>query len=259
MASRTIYTSTVTVPVYASWICEHCGEINFSEGEIVCRRVKSTSSWSNSKREEVKSKSYELALAEWTENAYKIMTDPQHNAMSMRSDLFLQNTNCTKCEKKPSWDKDMKYLSWYALSIMFAIISGIVAVFMKTSIVAWLVFLAFLGGIIYGIVTEKQYKKAMGRLPKKYTPVIGSLNEELIAYARHLGGNVPSPDECIEIVSRYRKSYMATIISTPSVEKNVVTSADGDNIEAVVFCRKCGMQLQVDSNFCHKCGTEVIR
>ena len=29
MGSRTTYTSTITVPVYASWKCEHCGEINF--------------------------------------------------------------------------------------------------------------------------------------------------------------------------------------------------------------------------------------
>ena len=26
MASRTVYTSTITVPVYASWKCEECGE-----------------------------------------------------------------------------------------------------------------------------------------------------------------------------------------------------------------------------------------
>ena len=254
MASRTTYTSTVTVPVYAAWKCEHCGEVNFSAVVIGCKKEESTSSWRNSKHEEAKAKAHELAQAEWAGNAYKIITDPHRNAMAMRSDFFLQHTNCTKCGKKPKWDKDMKYLSWFGLSFMPAIISGIVAISMKTSIVAWLVFLAFLSVIIYGIVTEKKYKKTMLELPKEYTPVIGSLNKDLIEYADCFGTAIPSPDECIEIVRNYGRSPLVQKVPAQTVEETAeptVTNAG--------FCRKCGTQLQADSDFCHICGTKIIK
>lgn len=54
MSTRTTYTSTISVPTYASWKCEKCGEINFSAGIIRCSRQASTSSFRNSKHEEAK-------------------------------------------------------------------------------------------------------------------------------------------------------------------------------------------------------------
>ena len=50
MGSRTVYTSTISVPVYASWKCEECGEINLATGVIVCKREESSSSWSSTKQ-----------------------------------------------------------------------------------------------------------------------------------------------------------------------------------------------------------------
>ena len=96
MGSRTTYTSTITVPVYASWKCEHCGEINFAAGNIVCKRQESTSSWRNSKHEEAKAGAHDLAQAEWAGEAYKVITDPNNSASELYSNVFLQNTRCNK-------------------------------------------------------------------------------------------------------------------------------------------------------------------
>lgn len=52
MASKTVYTATITVPVYASWKCEKCGEVNFATGVIVCKRQEASGSWRSSKQKE---------------------------------------------------------------------------------------------------------------------------------------------------------------------------------------------------------------
>ena len=256
MGSRTTYTSTVTVPVYASWKCEHCGEINFSAGNIVCRRTESTSSWRNSKHEEAKSKAHQLAQAEWAGDAYRIINDPNHNAMAMYSSFFLQNTSCTQCKKKPRWEKHAKFLPLVGLAMPVALISGIIAFASLTSLSAWLVFACSAGFIVWGIAREEIYKKMMPNYPKQYTPVIGSLNAELIEYANHLGATIPSPDGCIEIAKNYCSNHVTT--SIPVDSKNV-SSEDVNEMASAGFCRKCGTQLQVGSEFCHKCGTQIIK
>ena len=60
MSSRTVYTSTITVPVYASWKCEECGEVNFATGSIVVKRQESSSSWRPSKQREAEAKAASL-------------------------------------------------------------------------------------------------------------------------------------------------------------------------------------------------------
>lgn len=85
------------------------------------------------KQEEAKNEASSRAQNEWQQNALDIIFNPQENPQNMRSDLFFQNTNCTKCGKKPKWDKGMGYMTILPLSLMPAIISGIVAIAMKTS------------------------------------------------------------------------------------------------------------------------------
>lgn len=166
MASKTVYTSTISVPIYAGWKCPKCQEKNFAQGVIVCKQQTQSSSFRKSKQEEAKARASELAKAAWLDNALTIMTDPNNHPTEVRNDLFFQNTNCTKCGAKPEWDKDTKYLGWLSLAFMPAIISGIVAFSMKTSIVAWLVFAAFLSVIVYAIYTESHYKKNHGESPQ---------------------------------------------------------------------------------------------
>lgn len=242
MATRTTYTSTITVPVYASWKCEECGEINIATGVIVCKRQETTSSWRSSKHQEAEANAANRARAEWAADAYKIINDPNHSGSAMYSNLLLQNTNCTKCGKKPRWNKNVKFLPLVGLAMVTALISGIAAFATLTSVVAWLIFIASAGFIVWGIAREEVYKKMMVKLPKECTPVIGSLNEELIEYANNHGKTIPTPDECIEIVKGF------------SVDKK----AEVEKVECR-FCRKCGTQLTSDSDFCHKCGTEIVK
>lgn len=200
MATRTTYTSTIRVPIYASWKCPFCREINFSFGDIVYQRAVTTSSLRRSKQEEAKNEASKRAQSEWQQNALEIIIKPKKDPQKLRSDLFFQSTNCTKCDKKPRWDKGMGYMTLMSLSLVPAIISGISAIGMKTSWIAWLAFAAFLGAIAYGFVTEKSYKRMIVNLPVEYLPVIGSQNEELLMYANRRGYELPSPDDTMQIV-----------------------------------------------------------
>lgn len=257
MASRTVYTSTITVPVYASWKCEVCGEVNFATGVIVCKRQESSSSWRPSKQQEAEERAAAQARAEWAGDAFKIISDPNHSGSAMYSNFYLQNTKCTKCGKKPRWNKNVKFLPLVGLCMPVALISGIAAFATLTSVAAWLIFLASAGFFAWGIAREEVYKKMMPKLPKKYTPVIGSLNEELIAYADALGKTIPNPDECIATVKGYDQ---VDAPATPKVQPVVETPVSENTITAQPnFCHKCGAQLQADSGFCHKCGTEIIK
>lgn len=257
MSSKTVYTSTIAVPVYAGWKCEKCGEVNFATGSIVVKRQASSSSWRHSKQKEAEAKAASLAQAEWAGEALQIILDPNNHAQDIRSDLSLQDTHCTKCGKKPKWDKDMKYLAWVALCFMPTIISGIAAIGIRTSPVAWLIFTTFLAIIVTAFIHESRYKKMMKNLPQKYTPVIGSINPDLLEYAEALGKKIPSPDECFDIIKEY--DQVATL-TTPKIQP-VAENPGSKNITTVQsnFCRKCGAQLQSDSNFCCKCGAEIIK
>lgn len=260
MATRTTYTSTITVPVYASWKCEKCGENNFAVGSIVCRRQETTSSWRNSKHKEAEVRAATRARAEWVGNAFKIIDDPNHSGSEMYNNLLLQNTKCTKCGKKPRWDKNAKLVPLVGLAIPTALISGIAAFSTLTSVTAWLIFLASAGFIAWLIAREAVHKRMMPKLPKQYTPVIGSLNPELIRYANALNKTIPTPDECIAAVSGYTQNGNASANKVQFVAETVGSDSSSDNTEPqIYFCRKCGTNLQADSVFCHKCGTEVVK
>lgn len=260
MSTRTVYTSTVTVPVYASWKCEECGEVNFAAGAIVCRRQDSSSSWRSSKQREAKESAANQVKADWVGEAYGIIVDPNNHAQDMRNGLFLQNTRCTKCGKKPKWDKDMKYLTWGGLCLTPAIISGIVAIAMGTSFVAWLIFGALLAIVVTAFISEPRYKKMMKNLPKEYTPVIGSLNPELISFASAFRNTIPNPDECIAAVRGYSQNNDTSADKVQPVEETAGNGTSANKTGSQVnFCRKCGTQLQADSDFCHKCGTGIVK
>lgn len=262
MASKTIYTSTISVPIYAGWKCQKCQEKNFAQGVIVCREQTQSTSLRKSKQEEAKARASELVEAAWLDNALTIMTDPNNHPTDVRNNLFLQNTNCTKCGAKPEWDKDTKYLIWVSLAFIPAIISGIAAFAMKTSIFTWFLFAAFLSVIGFGFYTESHYKKIMAKLPKRFTPVMGSFNEELLAYASEKGITIPDPSEVMEIVETDGESTKKSIADNSSFieavhsEDTEPQNEKGPQIQ-YGFCRKCGTQLMSDSKFCHKCGTQI--
>ena len=261
MATKTIYTSTISVPSYASWKCEKCGEINFSIGTVQCQEQKSTTSFRNSKLEATKEAASNLVQTNWKKHVVKFIFEPKENAQSLRKDFFLDNTNCTKCGAKPKWDKDMKYWTYTTLACFPTMVSGLIAFECKTSIIAWLIFVALASVVVWGIVSESSYKKMMKKLPKQYTPVIGTLNQELVEYANALGKKIPTPEETIAIVKAYKSDYRPYQKNANKQEKKKenLTVGEESNFTEYIFCRKCGNKLFNDSDFCHKCGKEVVR
>lgn len=242
MASKTIYTSTISVPIYASWKCPFCNVSNFSKGFIKCQYETSSSSWSSKKQNDAKERASSLVREKWTEYAFGIISHPETHSQEVRNDLIMENTNCTNCGKKPKWDKGMVYLNLISFAILPLIISGIVAFSMKNSIIAWIIFAVLLGIVMFGFISKKQYRKLMLNMPKQYMPVIGSLNEDLIAYAAEKGNKLLTPEECIANISNYD-----------------IGDTKRHSEKQFSFCRKCGAPLYSDSGFCHKCGEKVIR
>lgn len=204
MARRTTYSTTITAPIYAAWKCPKCGEVNFSDGNMVCNSEVTTSSLRTSKHEEAKNLAQETAESKWVDNALNVIFESQSHAQDVRNSLYLRNTNCTNCNAKPKWDKKMGYLSIFGISIMAAIISGIIAFILLTNIIAWLVFAASIGVFIYCIIDEIMYKKTMAKMPKQFLPVIGSMNEELVEGATKRGKTLPTPVEVVEIVNEIK-------------------------------------------------------
>jgi len=200
MATRITYTASIRVPIYASWKCANCNEVNFSMGSIVCKREETTNSWRRAKQEEAKNIASHRAQTDWKGHAFDIVFNPRNNAQDFRNDLFLQNTKCKKCGTKPKWIKGTGNLIITSLAIVSAIISGLIAFILLRSLIAWLFFAISLGAIMYGIVTEKLFEKTLANFPQEYMPVIGSLNEELIEYAKQHGKTIPTPDDTIKMV-----------------------------------------------------------
>lgn len=199
MVIKTTYIATVSVPAYASWKCERCGEINYSDGHILCRRMKSTGGWTGSEREKAKNEAYRRAQEDWVREAYKIIADPNHNAMALYNSFFLKSTDCTNCGKKPRWDKHAKFVGLTGIAMIVAPVSGIFAVTAGTNLTAWLFFACSAGFFVWNFMREARYKKIMLRYPGAYTPVIGTRNAELNEYADELGKTIPSPDESFAI------------------------------------------------------------
>ncbi len=263
MATRTVYTSTITVPIYAGWKCPKCGEKNFTDGVVTCKRETSSASLRSSKQEEAKAMASQQARNDWLDNALAIMLEPASHPTEVRNGLHLRNTKCTRCGKKPEWDKDTRYIGWCVLALMPAIIAGVVAIAMKTNVVAWLVFLALAGVVGYGFYTEAHYKKIMENLPKRFTPIMGSINVELLQYAQKRGLSIPTPDEVMEIIGAdetpiIKKAEPATV-SNDTLLRNTSENVEKESEpNPFGFCRKCGAPLFADSGFCHKCGTKII-
>lgn len=251
------YTATIKVPVYASWKCEHCGEINFAEGNIACSRTAYTSSWLPYKIRDAQDSASLCAQLEWAECAFEIIDDPNNSGAEMYDNFFLRNTKCTGCGSQPRWNaSEAKFVHWTALAIPVALISGIAVIVKVTNIVAWWFFIASIIVAVWGLTRQKVYQKMMCQLPKKYTPVIGSLNPELIKYANKLGKTIPTPDECIAAV---RGSNQRTDGLQPFIVAAGKKTSDNTSSIQVNFCRKCGTELRNNDDFCHLCGTEIIK
>lgn len=248
---RQYHTSTLKVPVYASWKCEKCAEVNFATGRLVYRQTESTTSWRPSQIRAARERVSARTNSEWVTIAAKIIFDPNRNGSAMYKHFFWQNCKCTKCGKKPRWSKNSVFHPFLALLIPSYVISGIIAFCMLPTVAAWLFVIANIGVIAWAIVRKAAYPKRMAQLPKAYTPVIGSFNPSLVRVAAEVGRTMPTPDECIAAVRGYNQKAEVVQPFIAPVEKRGFAPAN--------FCRKCGTKLKANRIFCHKCRSEIIK
>lgn len=251
MGTRYTYTSTYGFPVYAVWKCEKCGEINFSMGVYQYIGMASTGSWSSKKQEKTRQSAMDESLEMGPEFAYKIMTDFNHNAGAVRFCLLLEDTHCTKCSKKPIWDKAPKSLAFPYMLISFAVFSVLIVLCAITSPITWCIFIVAVLVNVVSTLLENKYSDMILKLPKEYTPIIGTSDVEFINYAKKLGWRVPRLDEIIERMENQSANFVL------SVDGNLLTNSEPKSPE-VKFCRKCGNPIQSGNKFCYKCGEEVI-
>lgn len=261
MATRTTYTATVSVPVYASWKCENCGEINFSTGVIKCEREETTTAIFREGLDKAKQEAINCARSEWVEDAYKLIIDPNQNGNAMYENFFLEDTKCKNCGKKPKWNKNLKHLGLFKVSLPLTLISGMAAFSIGSFF--WVIFLALLAYIVWCIVKPIIFSKMMENYSKEYTPVIGSFNQELIDFAKDYGVKIPTPEGCVKMLSRYTygkdfsDEMIRSVIGKYKFEEK--TDLVDDAVPAQIrFCRNCGTQLQGEVGYCHKCGTKEI-
>ncbi|MBP1587020.1 MAG: zinc ribbon domain-containing protein [Clostridia bacterium] len=260
MSTQITYTSTITVPVYVGWKCEKCGQTNISFGTIACKRFKTTSSWRSSIQKETKEAVSKQAQNEWLDEAFTLINKPDDSWSAIYNNLHLENANCTNCRKRPRWDRSPKLLPFIGLIIMAIIICGLVALASPKSVVGWLLLAVSIGLLVWIFIGETVYIKRMEKLPKEFSPVIGSTNLELSAYAEAQNETIPSQDEVIQTLNNYgMNSSLNNTDDSATVEEKCHNGAMPSVVETVYYCRKCGAKLPDGSDFCNKCGMRQIR
>lgn len=243
------YTSKIKIPVYASWKCENCGDVNFAMGSVVCQRSKRTGSWHSSTITDAQDSASAQAHINGVEIAWNIIQDPKRNSSATSRYLRLKNAKCTQCEKKPSWNAYYPPLSLFTLAIPIASISGIFTLAKLTDIVSWLLFIASASIIIWGLLRKNTLQKRLLNLPEEYIPIVGSFNPDLIQYAQTFSKTIRTPDECITAVRGYPmkagniESFVGSAYNKPISPHDIPTN----------FCRKCGTKLEITDQFCPKC------
>lgn len=208
MGTRTTYTAAVRVPVYASWRCPECKTVLFSEGTISCSRSARTSSVFQSTHNKTEARALNEAREEWTGEVLHEIEETNRRHKAPR--IVLNHSKCSKCGTVPIWcgrktttfESVIEIIGY--LFIPVVVVSGGFAVLAKTSIAAWIVFAVSVCFIACATIPERKYKKKLEKLPRAYMPVIGSLNEELVAYASKTGRTVPTPAECIAAVQSFQ-------------------------------------------------------
>lgn len=249
-STKTIYTATITLPVYAAWKCPKCNEINFSTGNISCQRqAQASNSLFGASQEEAKAKAMEAAQQDWADYALGIMYHMKEHTTEAHEHLNMGSTSCTNCKKKPKWSKGVGIWTPFACAASLIGIITLVAIFVASlyrSLVAWIIVGVCACVVAAYIAKCTTYKHSIKSLSKEFAPVFGTTVKEFIEYADTHGESVPTPEEAVEIV-------------TNNGERSIA-SEEEDNTEAIKerrFCRKCGTELP-ENGICPNCGTKII-
>ena len=225
MAIRTVYTSTTTVPVYASWKCKKCNKCNSSDGVIVSQYQTSSSSFRRSKQIEASAYARYYSETGLQNSALGIMLEPRKNFKNLRLNLYLKKTRCPTCHFKPVWTRGI-WLERHCISFLpFLFVAGIAFLSFKPIPIA--IFLGLLSLVLYPFIQEKISFKTLEKNPDLF-PVVGTFNRELIEEARSINKLIPSPAEAREFVihlisasSEKQKKVQESVLSATQQEKPI--------------------------------------
>ena len=117
----------------------------------------------------------------------------------------------------------------------------------KTSVGAWLAFLACIGAFIYCFVEEESYKTKLGDLSSDLLPKFITDNQDLIDYANEKGYNISSFEGHVDESSQAERKAIG----------NEPLKTIEDNPDQKTYCHKCGKKLKPDSDFCSYCGADL--
>ena len=244
MSTRTTYTSSMVIPATIRWKCSKCGSINTASSSVgVAKQVTKTGLSTGNAAEENK----KALEAEWMEKMLEIMTDPGNNASQFRSGVYKKNCKCAHCSKKEFWARDQWYLRFIGFLIPLGLVTGGCAFSIKTSVGAWLAFLACIGAFIYCFVEEESYKTKLGDLSSDLLPTFITDNQDLIDYANEKGYNISSFEGHVDESSQAERKVIG----------NEPLKTIEDNPDQKTYCHKCGKKLKPDSDFCSYCGADL--
>lgn len=199
---RVTYTASVNVPVYANWKCEKCGSINLSKGRIHVAQTESSVAIRESKQNAAKERAISAVEETWAEEALQIITE-FNKTPQMRNEISL-SSSCSKCKAKPEWAGPKgKWL--YSLLVPVAIV-GMFLFIAEEYLLFFVALCIGLGMIFTAKVCEFGYETKVSNLPEKYKPVMGSVNGNLVEYAKAHGKTIPTPEVCLRTVLLYAQS-----------------------------------------------------
>lgn len=210
------YSTKISVPIYASWRCPQCNEVNFSDGSIVYTSTETT----KFRHRHAQEKAEQRATSNWADNALGIILNPRESLSGLGEGFSFDHVACEKCGAMPNWvkrkDEGSNRIAIPAISMLVGLNIALDDV---KKIWAWLLSAVSLGAFIYFMRTGNTYYKTMSSMPKKYIPIIGSLNNDLVALAEKRGYTLLSPEGTIKAVEEYAKKDNNLYMVCPRCKK----------------------------------------
>ncbi len=202
MASKMIYTSRISVPVYVSWRCQKCNNINISGGVIVTTGSETSYSFNKDRLAEAKEAAKNKAWKVWVDNTLRYMRDPCGSFEKRDVFLSLQSNKCSKCKKSPIWIKRIdNFELWGIPGILITLIGlSILLIDGFSSGLGWGITAFGIAEVLASKIVISIHKSKLYSLPKRYKPVMGSQNEDLVLRTEMNGQHLLTPEETVERV-----------------------------------------------------------
>lgn len=198
--------TSVAVPVYASWKCRKCGCVNLSKGYFHAKKSQSTDSY---REVEVIREDFKWYEDECHGDFYLLIDNVYANAAGVRDALYLNDTRCRSCARRPLWARRLEWISeplLHFLAVLFGLLFwGVLndtASMTRPSGFLISVLFTLLAALELLLLAEKWLRKyAIERSFPEYPLVIGSVNADLTTQAERRGKAIPNPYEAVNIAS----------------------------------------------------------